>query len=182
MTDDLLTQARAFLAEERARLAGEFEVTRPTPTQPECDLAAAGEIVMRKRWDLSPIDPASFDPAEPPGRPEGGPPPSNSVAPTVTVIGGLMVGEMVVVSGGTWTGAPTLTRQWKRGATNIGAGATSYTLVALDVGQMISCDVTATNAGGSATASSNAVGPVTDGAQHRQLGRLDGRLQAPARR
>jgi hypothetical protein len=31
---------------------------------------AAGELVMLKQWDLSPVDPASFDPTEPPGRPE----------------------------------------------------------------------------------------------------------------
>jgi len=31
---------------------------------------AGGELTMLKRWDLSPVDPSSFDPTEPPGRPE----------------------------------------------------------------------------------------------------------------
>lgn len=165
---DLLTAARAYLAEERQELdelrrrsAGEFETTRPTPNQDECDRAALGEIVMLKQWDLSPIDPQSFDPTEPPGRPVGTPPPTNTVAPTVTAIGGLTVGEMLVSSPGAWTGSPTYTRQWRRGATDIaGATTTGYTLAAADVGAMISARVTGTNAGGSATASSNSVGPI----------------------
>ncbi len=167
-SDDLFTRARAYLASQRreqaqrqAARAGEFPTTRPTPNMDECNRAAANEIVMLKQWDLSPIDMQSFDPTEPPGRPAA--PPLNTVAPTVTAIGGLTVGELLVVSGnGTWTGAPTYARQWRRGATDIpGATATSYTLVAADVGLMMTCNVTATNAGGSASAVSNAVGPIT---------------------
>ena len=167
MTNDV-AMARAYLAEERQRTeqrrrrsAGEFETTRPTPNQDECDRAAVGEIVMIKQWDLSPIDPQSFDPFEPPGRP--GIPPANTVAPNITAIGGLTVGEMVVVaSNGAWTGSPTYTRQWRRGATDIaGATAVSYTLASADLGAMISARVTGTNAGGSASAISNAVGPIT---------------------
>ena len=143
--------------------AGEFEITRATPNQDECDRAAEGEIVMLKQWDLSPVDPSSFDPTEPPGRPAS--PPTNSVPPQITPVGGLTVGEMLAVTSGTWTGSPTYARQWRRGATNIpGATTTGYTLVADDVGQMISCNVTATNAGGSASALSNAVGPIEEAA------------------
>ena len=64
-----LAMARALSAKNRAALDWEFPVTRPTPTPDECDLAAANVIVMKKLWDLSPVDPASFDPTEPPGRP-----------------------------------------------------------------------------------------------------------------
>src|SRR5690606_24220506 len=53
------------------------------------------------------------------------------------------------------------TRQWRRGATNIAsATGTTYTLVAADVGQSITCVVTATNAAGAATETSHSVGPV----------------------
>jgi hypothetical protein len=157
MTD--LETARSFLAEERARLVFEFEVTRPTPTPPECDLAAAGVIAMPKDWDLSPVDESSFDPTEPPGRPIG--PPVPTTAPAVQALTDLVVGSQLVTTNGVWTGSPTYTRQWRRGATNIGGGTgPSHTLVAADVGQMISCNVTATNAAGSVTASSNSLGPI----------------------
>ena len=161
---DLLTQARTYLAEQsgvQQQQIGEFEVTRPTPNLDECNRAAAGEIVRPKQWDLSPIDPWAFDPTEPPGRPlPPDPPPANTTAPVVTVVTDLVVGSMVVVSPGSWSGNPTYARQWRRGATAVGTGATSYALAAGDVGAMISCDVTATNAGGSASAPSNAVGPI----------------------
>jgi hypothetical protein len=157
-----LKTARAFLTEERPSLVGEFEVTRPTPNPDECDRAAAGEIVMPKVWDLSPVDPASFDPTEPPGRPEGPvEPPSATSPPTITAVGGLAVGNTLTSTTGMWTGSPTLARQWRRGATNIGgATATTYNLLAADVDLMITCNVTGTNAGGSATATSNALGPI----------------------
>jgi hypothetical protein len=122
---------------------------------------AEGEVVMLKRWDLSPVDPASFDPTEPPGRPVS--PPTNTVAPVVTPVAGLTVGDTAAVSTGTWTGSPTFTRQWRRGAADIpGATATSYAFVAADIGAMISCNVTGTNAGGSSTAGSNSIGPIVD--------------------
>ena len=69
---DVVDAARAFLRqaeERRLRQIAEFEVTRPTPTQDENDRMADGEVVRRKAWDGSPVDPSSFDPTEPPGRP-----------------------------------------------------------------------------------------------------------------
>jgi hypothetical protein len=159
MTD--LETARAALAEERARLVFEFEVTRPTPTPPECDLAAAGVIAIPKDWDLSPVDESSFDPFEPPGRPLA--PPSPTVAPTIQALTDLVVGSTLISTTGTWTGSPTYTRQWRRNATNIGGGTgTSHVLVANDVGANITCNVTATNAAGGVTATSNALGPILD--------------------
>jgi hypothetical protein len=63
---------------------------------------------------------------------------------------------------GVWTGAPTgYTYQWLRDGANIaGATAASYTLVAADVGHLVSCTVTATGSGGTGTSTSNTVGPV----------------------
>ena len=83
--------------------------------------------------------------------------PSNTVAPVIS--GTAVVGQTLTSTTGTWTGTPTPTYsyQWKRGATNIGTNATTYTLVAADAGQSITCVVTATNAGGSANATSNAL-------------------------
>ena len=61
---------------------------------------------------------------------------------------------------GTWTGspAPTLTIEWLRDGTVIATGAT-YALTAADAGHVITCRVTATNQGGSATATSDPVNP-----------------------
>jgi hypothetical protein len=83
--------------------------------------------------------------------------PTNSVAPVIS--GTAVVGQVLTTTDGTWSGIPTPTfsYQWKRGATNVGTNATTYTLVAADAGQSITCVVTATNAGGSANATSNAL-------------------------
>jgi len=87
-----------------------------------------------------------------------GPPaaPVNTVLPNVT--GVAIVGDILTTDDGTWTNSPTsYAYQWKRGATNIGTNANTYTLVNADAGQSITCVVTATNAGGSTPATSNAV-------------------------
>ena len=87
-----------------------------------------------------------------------GPPaaPVNTVLPNVT--GVAIVGDILTTDDGSWTGSPTsYAYQWKRGATNIGTNANAYTLVNADAGQSITCVVTATNAGGSTPATSNAV-------------------------
>lgn len=88
-------------------------------------------------------------------------PPENTVPPSIT--GTAQVGETLTVTNGTWEGhpAPTYSRQWRRGTTDIaGATGTTYTLVEADVGQIITCVVTATNSEGSNTATANGVGPV----------------------
>jgi hypothetical protein len=90
-------------------------------------------------------------------------PPGNTVAPVLSVIigGAVAVGSTLGVTPGTWSGSPTLSRQWRRGTANIpGATGTSYVLTNLDVGALIDCAVTGTNAAGSETALSNALGPV----------------------
>lgn len=93
--------------------------------------------------------------------------PANTVAPVISSDGSVIgVGETLTSTNGTWTGspAPTYTYQWQRGNTfggggawaNIGAAtASTYAVVSADVGFSLKCVVTATNAAGSAAASSN---------------------------
>lgn len=68
---------------------------------------------------------------------------NNTVAPAIT--GTAQVGQTLTTTNGTWansTGA-VYTRQWKRGTTNVGAGATTYAPVVGDIGSPITCEVTA---------------------------------------
>jgi hypothetical protein len=95
--------------------------------------------------------------------------PTNSVAPVAS--GTPTVGQTLTTTDGTWTGGPSFTYQWQRDNTgggsysNIGsATASTYVLVSGDAGCNVRCVVTATNAGGSASANSNALGLVAAGA------------------
>ncbi len=88
--------------------------------------------------------------------------PFNTVAPIIT--GTAQEGQTVTCSTGTWTGTPTITYayQWKRnGSSIIGANTSSYLLSVFDVGQSITCTVTATNSGGSSSATSNTITPIS---------------------
>jgi hypothetical protein len=85
--------------------------------------------------------------------------PVNSVLPVIT--GSTVQGGVLTTTTGTWSGSPTYAYQWKRGATNVGTNVNTYTSVAGDVGSTITVVVTATNAGGNASATSAAVGPIT---------------------
>mgnify|MGYP000232683829 CR=1 FL=1 len=79
--------------------------------------------------------------------------PVNTILPIVA--GTFQIGETVSCQPGTWTGnpTPTITTQWTRAGVNIpGATSSTYTLVAADDQQLISCEETATNSQGSATA------------------------------
>ena len=87
--------------------------------------------------------------------------PVNTVAPAIT--GKAQEGKTVTCSTGTWTGTPTITFafQWKRHGSNIGSATNStYVLVLADVGDSITCQVTATNGSGSASATSNTITPI----------------------
>ena len=93
----------------------------------------------------------------------------NTVAPTIssaTISGTAVVGQTLTATASGVTGipTPTLSYQWKRGATNIGTNADTYTLVQDDAGNTsnITCVVTATNAGGSANATSNTIAQIMD--------------------
>lgn len=88
--------------------------------------------------------------------------PVNTALPVVT--GSTVVGQVLSVTSGTWTGNPTPTYayQWLRDGVAIsGAIQTTYTLVLADAGAQISCRVTATNAVTSTVATSATRGPVT---------------------
>lgn len=85
--------------------------------------------------------------------------PANTVAPVIS--GTPAVGQTLTATTGTWTGSPSgYAYQWKSGATNVGTNANTYPPVSGDAGANITCVVTATNAGGSAAATSNSLGPV----------------------
>ena len=90
--------------------------------------------------------------------------PTNTVAPVIS--GTNNIGQVLTTTDGTWTGtpAPTFAYQWFRGATAIsGQTATTYTIQSQDLhptAQAITCQVTATNASGTAVATSNIITPV----------------------
>ena len=86
--------------------------------------------------------------------------PVNSVLPVIS--GTATQGQTLSVTNGTWSNSPTgFTYQWKRAGTVIsGATAASYLLVNADVGTTITCTVTASNAGGSGTATSAATSSI----------------------
>jgi hypothetical protein len=158
-----LAEAKAIRAQQaiiRDRQQAEFKAWRPTPTRQECN---AGEVVLFKDWDLSPIDALSFNPAEPPGRPDDGRP--VVVAPPL-ITGLARVGDLLTASTGTWTNAPTgFTYQWRRGPYDIkGATAASYVPIIADLAWPLSVRVTASNAIGQAAATSLATALVSPAA------------------
>jgi hypothetical protein len=87
----------------------------------------------------------------------GGIPPSNTVAPVIT--GTNVVGQTLTTTNGTWTGTNlTYTYQWKRGGSNISsATSVTYVLVEADADTSVTCEVTATNSIGAASATSNSL-------------------------
>ncbi len=88
--------------------------------------------------------------------------PVNTVLPAVS--GTAQQGQTLSVTTGTWSGTPTPTYayQWLRaGAAISGATGSTYLLGFGDVGSAISCAVTATNAAGSASATSPSTATVT---------------------
>ena len=87
-------------------------------------------------------------------------PPVNTQTPAIT--GTAQVGQTLTCAPGTWNGAPTISYRWRANQTNIASNATNSTYVPISaqVGKTLDCNVTATNADGSATATAPAVGPV----------------------
>jgi hypothetical protein len=164
-----LASARALRAKQAAKWAkqiGEFAVWRPTPTREECERLAAdpSDIPMIKEWDLSPMDPFSFDDTEPPGRPPAPPLPDapvNTAPPTIAAFDGVVVGAVLAGQVGGWSGSPTYARQWTADGLDI-EGETSPGLVLTvdEIGMMIGLRVVASNLGGSTTAEADPVGPV----------------------
>lgn len=127
-----------------------YRKTPPTNMSSLAEAAATG----------TPPSDAGVDPADA----ASGPTPQNTVAPVVT--GTLVVADVLTCAPGTWVpAADSYTYQWYRstGAAIEGATASTYTLVAGDVGLNIYCQVTGveTDYGPGAPVSSNSVGPVT---------------------
>jgi hypothetical protein len=95
--------------------------------------------------------------------------PVNTVPPTIS--GTPTVGQTLTASNGTWTNSPTsYAYQWERcngGGNNCtsikNATQQTYTLVAADAGSTIRVRVTATNADGSASATSAQTVPIASG-------------------
>lgn len=94
-----------------------------------------------------------------PGGAAAGFAPINTVAPVVS--GTPQVGQVLTTTDGTWIGAVSFAYQWKSNGVNVGTNTNTYTPVVGDIGNLITCVVTATNGNGSTPATSNAVGPVT---------------------
>jgi hypothetical protein len=85
-------------------------------------------------------------------------PPTNIAAPIIS--GSNVVGQLLTTTDGTWTGTEPIayTYQWKRAGSNIGSATSStYTLVQADATFAITCEVTAINVAGNASATSNSL-------------------------
>jgi hypothetical protein len=94
--------------------------------------------------------------------------PGNTALPTIS--GSTVLGQVLAVTSGTWTGfpAPTFSYQWQdcnsagAACVNIaGANGPSYTLTQADVGSKVVVIITATNSGGSVAAATAATAFVT---------------------
>lgn len=83
--------------------------------------------------------------------------PANTAPPAIS--GTPSVGQTLTCSTGTWSGSPTgYAYQWKQDSLAIGSATTSsYVVQSGDQGHALTCTVTATNTGGSASATSSAV-------------------------
>lgn len=95
------------------------------------------------------------------------PPPPSLVAPvnsSLPVISGSAVkGQTLNVTTGAWLNPTTgFAYDWKRGGVSIGASGSSYILVTADIGSVITCTVTASNAAGSTPATSAGTSAVID--------------------
>lgn len=85
--------------------------------------------------------------------------PINTVRPAIT--GTTTVGQTLTASTGTWTNATSYAYEWlQNGSPIAGAHSATLALAASEAHAMISCIVTATGAGGEASAESLEVGPI----------------------
>lgn len=87
--------------------------------------------------------------------------PLNTVAPAIS--GTLAHGSTLTATNGTWTGSSiTYSYQWMSSGVAVpGATSSTYVTQVSDVGDMMTCVVTASNTGGAPNAVSNALGPIT---------------------
>lgn len=108
----------------------------------QCRVTATNaETSSRKVGAAIGVAPAPTTPSPSPGSP--------------TVTGTANVGQTLTCNTGTWAGSPTFTFQWLRNGSPIPlASASTYLLEAIDKGAAVQCEVTGTNAGGTAVADS----------------------------
>lgn len=89
---------------------------------------------------------------------EGTPP---GITTKASISGTAESGEVLTLAGGVHTGSPVVTQKWLRDGVAIsGATAATYTLVAGDVGKMISVEVTLTGTYATVLYRTNALGPI----------------------
>jgi len=101
-----------------------------------------------------------FQQVTPPGPPAVSGPPTSVTAPIVT--GNVAQPSICMCTQGVWSAdAISFVYQWQSGGTDV-AGATGnyYQTSASDVGNLVTCTVTASNSYGSATSTSNELGPI----------------------
>ena len=84
--------------------------------------------------------------------------PLNTAAPTIS--GGTAIGDTLTTTNGTWTSTDayspvSYSYQWKSGVTNVGSNQNTYVTVSGDVGNAITCQVTAINQRGSTPVTSS---------------------------
>jgi hypothetical protein len=83
-------------------------------------------------------------------------PPTNINPPNVS--GPAQVNGVLTTTNGTWANAPTVfAYQWQSSGVDVGTDDANYTVQQSDVGNLITCIVTATNGNGSTPATSNQV-------------------------
>ncbi len=138
------------------------DVTSVVATGGTVDLALVGlsstAIALASRESsTAPTLTVTTDPAGP-STPQNTSPPSIGGTP--------VVGNTLVVSPGSWSGTPTITYayRWQRcgsSCANLAATGATYQVVAADLGATLQVVVTATNAAGSASATSGRTAPVT---------------------
>ncbi|MBZ9705398.1 hypothetical protein LB543_01470 [Mesorhizobium sp. ESP7-2] len=85
--------------------------------------------------------------------------PANTVPPVIS--GNAYVGSTLTASAGTWAhGVDSYAYQWQADGADVGSNQNTYAPVSGDVGKVVTCTVTATNAGGPASAASAATAAV----------------------
>ena len=116
------------------------------------------------RWPSKPHPPGKGGPSINQTPPPPVLSPVNTAAPVAS--GTLTVGSTLSCTNGTWTNSPTgYAYQWLRNGANIsGATSSTYVTVTADGGTSIRCTVTATNAHGSGSATSNTLAIAAGGA------------------
>ena len=121
---------------------------------------ANGDVYRIESDGNSATDPRCAPPSPPPSSPPSSPPGAQQHAPVNTSVpaihGSATAGAELMCTPGGWTGATSFAYEWLRDAAPLAAGA-NYRPRASDVGHLLSCRVTASNAAGSAGAVSSAV-------------------------